>query len=417
MIITELTQAQKIIVQDSHRFRVVRAGRRVGKTTFSILEMLGMASQQAGRNIIYLATTYQQARDICWTALKSYAENAIIKVNESRLEIEIKSKDGGSSTITLRGWENIETLRGQKVDFIILDEVASMKNFWENWQEIIRPALTDTKGQALFISTPKGYNHFYDLCNLELKDPDFKSFHFSSYDNPNLPLEEIEKARKELTDDRFAQEYLADFKKTEGLVYKEFMRDVHVYEKRMSDEITDILAGVDFGFTNPCAVMTILKDYSGHYWIEEEYYKTALTEAQIVEYVGSKKFNKVYPDPENPSAIEQMRRQGVNVRDVVKNKDSIIQGIQRIRELLKQGKLHIHKSCVNAIMEFETYCYPDKGDMENAKELPIKDNDHALDAIRYVIYMQPREGGNTIKTFIPSGISRIHTFVPKNLKR
>jgi PBSX family phage terminase large subunit len=417
MEITTLTQAQKIIVEDKHRFRVVRAGRRVGKTTVATLEMLGMASQQSKRNIIYLATTYQQARDICWATLKSLAENAITKLNESRLEVEIKSKDGGSSTITLRGWENIDTLRGQKVDFIILDEVASMKNFWENWQEIIRPALTDTKGQALFISTPKGYNHFYDLCNLELKDLDFKSFHFSSYDNPNLPVEEIEKAKKELTDDRFAQEYLAEFKKTEGLVYKEFQRDIHIYEKRVSDDITDVIAGVDFGFTNPCAVITILKDYSGHYWIEEEWYKIMQTEAQIVEYVNSKRFNKVYPDPENPSAIEQMRRQGVNVREVIKNKDSIIQGIQRIRELLKQGKLHINKNCVNTIMEFETYSYPDKDDMQNAKELPIKDNDHALDAIRYVIYMQPKDGGNIVKTHIPQGISRIHTYIPKNITR
>src|SRR3990167_7035651 len=112
--------------------------------------------------------------------------------------------------------------RGKKNDFIIPDEVASYRNFWTGWKEVLRPTLTDTQGEGLFLSTPKGYNHFYDLCNLELIDTDYKSFHYTTYDNPHIPVDEIEKAKKELTEDRFAQEYLADFRKTQGLVYKEF---------------------------------------------------------------------------------------------------------------------------------------------------------------------------------------------------
>ena len=183
------------------------------------------------------------------------------KINESRLELEVYTQDGKTSYIALRGWEAIETLRGQHFDYIVIDEVASMRNFWLHWQEVVRPTLTDRKGQALFISTPKGFNHFYDLYNMEwfvdpstgLTDPDYKSFHFTSYDNPHIPKEEIDKARHEMTEDRFSQEYLADFRKTEGLVYKEFSRERHCYsEEKIS--VYERIAGLDFGYTNPAAI-------------------------------------------------------------------------------------------------------------------------------------------------------------------
>lgn len=421
-----LTPSQEEVVKDLHRFRVLKAGRRFGKTVLSCIEIVGKAYAK-DCNIIYVATTYQQARDIAWNTLKKICDPIALNVNESRLEIKTRNQLGGTSLITLRGWENIETLRGQRIDFAVLDEVAMMRNFWENWSEIIRPTLTDTKGEALFISTPKGYNHFYDLYNVELKgypggdgkpDPDFKSFHFTTYDNPFIPLEEIAKAKLELTDDRFAQEYLGDWRKTEGLVYKEFKRDIHTFDDTAkTDEITDVLGGIDFGFINPCAILTIKKDYSGHYWVWDEWYKSLQTDAQIAEIVVIKRFSKVYPDPESPSAIAELRKRGVNVREVVKNKDSIYLGIQKIRELLKAQKLHVHKSCVNTIMEFETYCYPDKTDLQNFKELPIKENDHAMDALRYAIYMQPLESAQRAQVYIPSNLKRAHIYIPRNLKR
>ena len=194
-----LTPSQKSIAIDRHRFRVVRAGRRFGKTFLSVEEIKGKALSKPSR-IAYFATTYQQARDICWELLKKELAPATIQANESRLEIRTKTQKGGESIIQLKGWESVETSRGQAFDFLVLDEIASMKNFWINWQEILRPTLTDTRGEVLFISTPKGYNHFYDLCNRELTDNDFKTFHFTSYDNPYLLKEELETAKKRLID-------------------------------------------------------------------------------------------------------------------------------------------------------------------------------------------------------------------------
>lgn len=416
-MIQELHQAQDKIAKSQKRFRVVNCGRRFGKTTLAVLEMIGKAVFNNNLNIAYIAPTYQQARDIAWQDLKKICQPVAKNINESRLEITLKTNKGGTSIISLRGWESIETLRGQKFDFLVIDEVASMKNFWTNWHEVLRPTLTDTRGEVLFISTPKGFNHFYDLYNEEQEDKDYQSFHFTSYDNPYLPVDELEKAKQELTEDRFAQEYLADFRKTEGLVYKEFNRKKHLFDpqdKKQEFEaiIKDTIAGIDFGFTNPTAIIIIKIDISGNYWITDEMYKTGMTDNEVAEYVSSLKLNRVYPDPESPSAIKELRLKGVNVRNVVKNKDSIKNGIDKIRELLKADKLKISKHCNNTIWEFETYCYPDNKDGLNEKEIPVKANDHSMDAIRYAIYTT--EGRQTeAKQYIPNLLSPIQRNRPK----
>lgn len=378
-----LHETQKIVAKDTHRFRVVNCGRRWGKTTLAILEMVAKGVFKDDARIAYIAPTYQQARDIAWAELKKICLPIQDNVNESRLEITIHTKNGSKSVISLRGWESIETLRGQKFDFIVIDEIASMRNFWLNWQEVIRPTLTDRKGEVLFISTPKGFNHFYDLYNFD--DEDYKSFHFTTYDNPHLPVEEIDKAKKELPEDRFAQEYMADFRKSEGLVYKEFNRDLHIFGEEINKEGKEYVAGIDFGFTNPCAVVHAVVDGDANYWIVDEWYKTQRTEDQIGEYVKSCAFNEVYPDPESPSAIDVLNAKGINIKEVVKGKDSIKSGINAVRALFKANRLHIHKNCKNLIQELETYSYPEKKSNSNEPENPVKENDHALDALRYLI--------------------------------
>lgn len=382
-----LHPTQNIVAASRHRFRVCCNGRRWGKTTLAIEEIKGKALFHSKR-IVYIAPTYQQARDIAWEELKKELNPIILNVNESRLELKVATKDGKESIIFLRGWEAVETLRGQQFDFVVIDEIASMRNFWSSWYEVIRPTLTDKKGEVLFISTPKGFNHFYDLYNKEAEDPDFKSFHFSSFDNPHIPVEELEKAKVEMPSDAFDQEYMADFRKTEGLVYKEFDRERHT----TSDEpikVIEYLAGIDFGFNHPAAVIHVKRDYDGVYWVTDEWVRTKRTEIQIAEYVSSCKFNKIYPDPENPSAVQVMNDHGLPVYEVIKGKGSVQSGINKVRELFKQNRIRINKKCKNLILELETYSYDQdrvaRGDAEFASENPIKEHDDALDALRYAI--------------------------------
>ena len=382
------TQAQSIIAKDRHRFRVVRAGRRFGKTVLSVEEIKGKAIAKPCK-IAYFSTTYQQSRDIAWELLKKELAPATIQANESRLEIRTKTLKGGESIIQLRGWESVETARGQHFDFLVLDEIASMKSFWVNWREILRPTLTDTKGEALFISTPKGYNHFFELCNEELKDKDFKTFHFTSYDNPFLPKEELDKARETLPREAFEQEYMASFQKTAGLVYKEFSRDKHLYEQLPNTRLRKV-AGIDFGFVNPAAVLDI-RTNGEQFYVEGEWYKRERTDKQIAEYVAGMQFEEAYPDPESPGAIEELRLAGVNAREVIKGKDSVEAGIKKVKELLISNRLKINKKCYNLISEFEMYSYDEEDGDKNLKEKPLKANDHALDALRYVVSMVEKE--------------------------
>ena len=377
-----LHSTQAKIATDKHRFRVLRCGRRWGKTSLMAEEIKGIAISKPSR-IAYIANNYQQARDIMWEFLKKELRGAIIETNEARLEIKVRTIKGGESLIVLRGWESVENLRGQAFDFLRLDEVAMMRNFWLNWQEVLRPTLTDKRGTALFASTPKGFNHFYDLCNLELKDKEYKSFHFSSWDNPHLPKDELEKAKATLPPDRFAQEYEASFQKTQGLVYKEFDREKHLYEELPKD-VFQKLGAVDFGYRNPAAVLDARWNIE-KLWIEDEWYKRERTDAQIADYVALQKFKEVYPDPENQGGIEELRIRRQNVKEVRKGAGSVKDGIQMIREMLIRGDLMINKRCINLIAEFEMYSYDDDKGERNEQENPLKANDHALDALRYLV--------------------------------
>lgn len=379
-------KGQANIVLDNHRFRVVICGRKFGKTLLSVYELIGMAVAKNDRIIAYMATTYGEARDIAWKRLLKIAGPAIVgKPNETRLEITLRTQEGGTSIISLRGWESVETMRGMEFDFIVLDEIQNYKDFWAYWQEVLRPALTPRKGSALFIGTPKGFNHVYDLYNLGLQDPDFKSFHFTSYDNTHLDPKEIDIAKTQMTPERFAQEYMAEFTKTEGLVFKQFNREKHLYDK-MPDGVYEYIAGVDFGYTNPAGVAHIYTN-GEKYWIDDEWYKTQRTELQIAEYVNGCKFQAVYPDPENPSAIENMRQLGINVREVSKGKDSIKSGVQKMQELFIQGKLMINRKCINLISELESYTFEEENTEKNNSEKPIQLKNHLIDATRYAIFM------------------------------
>jgi len=384
-----LHTAQALIASDTHRYRVINAGRRFGKSFLIAWEMFAFAVSNENARVPYYAPTRDDARDIMWKQLKDICGPLIIgEPNESRLEINIRNKFGGQSLIVLYGWEAVQERGkgvGVKNNHIFFDEVSKYKNFMFGWEEILSPTLLDLKGGATFISTPNGFNHFYDLSLMEGKNPDWKYFHFTTFDNPHIDKDEITKKKAEITEDRFAQEYLGEFRKREGLVYKEFRRDQHVLsELHVGFETLYTLGGVDWGFTHPAAVITILKDYSGNYYITDEYYESGHTEDEVADQVVGRKFNKVYPDPENASGISALKKRGVNVRTVIKNKGSVKAGIDKVRELLKQNRLFVLSNCVNVIQEFESYSYPDdKGKLPN--ENPLKEGDDAMDAIRYVI--------------------------------
>lgn len=218
MLIPHLKQKQVILSQA--RFKIIRAGRRSGKSTLEIEEMVFDAVTGKDRNIFYIAPTQIQARKIIWEALKTRL-NGIGQINESRLEVKPPTQDAGYSTIYVSGWENRENFRGMKAYKIVFDELDTMKDFFIGWQEIFRPALTDTGGGATFIGTPKKENpNLRRLEKIAESDLDYEAFHFTTSDNPHIPKEEIDKAREELDYDTYRQEFLAEYLDNAGALFR-----------------------------------------------------------------------------------------------------------------------------------------------------------------------------------------------------
>lgn len=210
---------QEEIIRSLARFKIIRAGRRSGKSTLEIEDMIFDAVSGKERNIFYVAPTQKQARSIIWEALKSRLAG-LGKPNESRLEMTVPTADGGYSTIYVAGWENRENFRGMKAYKIVFDELDTMKDFFIGWQEIFRPALTDTAGKAVFIGTPKKENpNLRRLEKIAETDSDYVAFHFKTSDNPHIPPEEIEKAEKELDHETYRQEYLAEYVDHAGALF------------------------------------------------------------------------------------------------------------------------------------------------------------------------------------------------------
>jgi hypothetical protein len=211
---------QKEIAGSSRRFKVIRGGRRGGKTALEIETLAFKAVSGKNRNVFYIAPTQIQARSIIWEALKARLAG-VGEPSEQRLEMHVPTVDGGKSIIKVAGWENRENFRGQSAHHITFDETDTMKDFFIGWQEIFRPALIDTGGSADFIGTPKKENP--NLRRLEKQaetDYEWGAYHFTSWDNPTLPKEELEKAKEEMDATTYRQEIMAEYVENEGALFK-----------------------------------------------------------------------------------------------------------------------------------------------------------------------------------------------------
>lgn len=215
-----LHQKQREIVQSKARFKVVRGGRRGGKTQLEVEDMSFEAIAKNDSPIIYIAPTQTQARAIIWEALKKKLAG-VGEASEARLEMRVPTLDGGFSTISIAGWENRENFRGRKAKKVYFDEVDTMKDFFIGYQEIFRPALSDLQGGAMFTGTPKRENpNLRRLEKIAKEDKDYEAFHFTTYDNPHISVQELEKAKAELDWDTFRQEYLAEYIDNQGALFR-----------------------------------------------------------------------------------------------------------------------------------------------------------------------------------------------------
>lgn len=405
----KLSKWQTEVWDDKHRFKVICAGRRSGKSVYSQLTVINWANSEPGLYWI-VAPTYRQAKEIHWRGIQEFIPNALIR-NKNETELSLELKNG--SRIALKGAENPDALRGVKLRGLVIDEIASIRNWNWLWSEVLRPTLTDYASPAVFISTPKGYNHFYELYTMGQTDGIYKSYRFTSYDNPYIPREEIDNAKEELTEDTFAQEYMADFRKFTGLVYKDFNRETHVIEPFDIPGGWSIYRGIDFGSTNPTACLWIAVDDDDNFFVVDEHYATGATIDSHAGQINANKYSQrvsfTYGDPSGAQWIQEFSQRGIYITPANKETGTTFNswvrfGIEKVSERLKMvpghtvnqvrsqaesglPKLFIFSTCTNVIKEIETYRWKEKSVTQaqdlNEPDVPEKANDHAMDALRY----------------------------------
>ena len=208
---------QQQVWNDQSRFKVVAAGRRTGKSRLAAWMLIVEALQADRGNVWYVAPTQGQARDIMWLTLLELGNPVIESSHVNNMQIKLVN----GAVISLKGADRPETMRGVSLKFVVLDEYADMKP--SVFEQILRPALADLKGKSLFIGTPMGRNHFYELYNYGEKqnDTEYKSWHFTSFDNPLLDPKEIEAAKKSMSSFAFRTEFMASFEAASGGIFKE----------------------------------------------------------------------------------------------------------------------------------------------------------------------------------------------------
>lgn len=190
---------QQRILDSQSRFRVVMCGRRFGKSELSQIEIITNAL--VGKNVAYITPTYQLARVFFEKLIKA------VPFESNKSELSIKFPNDGS--VEFFTGERLDNLRGRKFHLVVIDEASFIPNLEEGWLNSIRPTLTDYKGRALFLSTPKGKNFFYSLY-LKNGEADWESFKFTTYDNPHIDKTEIDDARTQIPQVVFEQEYMAN---------------------------------------------------------------------------------------------------------------------------------------------------------------------------------------------------------------
>lgn len=384
-----LSPWQTKVWKNPNRFRVVCAGRRSGKSVLAQLTVIHWATQEKGDYYI-VAPTYRQAKEIHWRGIQEYIPKALIESkNETELSIALKN----GSRISLKGAENPDALRGIKLRGLVIDEIASIRNWNWLWSEVLRPTLTDYEAPALFISTPKGYNHFYDIFMLGKEDGPYKSWQFTSYDNPFVPSSEIDAAKEELTEDTFAQEYMADFRQHTGLAHKEWDRDIHIIEPFDVPLDWNRGRGFDYGLVHFTASTRTAIDSDDNWFLEMCYLDNRSKVKEHAEAIRAQDYDlpfvPAWGDPSGKQWVEEFAMHKLHIQNADKSVGQGYKGwvefcIAKVNERLKPIPGH-------------TVYLPDGRKIENAPRLFVLNNgmnDKFVSQIERLSWRQTSTGEN-----------------------
>lgn len=386
------------------RFRSIFAGRRGGKSLAGSVEALWHADKGRTNGLI-VAPTYEFLVDVnIPMVMDMVPEKSILSWNKVEKRLILVN----NSQIIFRSADTSDKVgRGMSLDWTWFDEAEYMRYGRQAWESVY-PALTDRRGIAWATTTPQGFGWarevFYEPA--VKGNSDYATWRYRTIDNPHIDPEIVEKARAELDERVYRQEYLASFEKFTGLVYRDFDYKVHVIEPKELDRDDLYFIGIDVGYNNPTAVLLIAEDKDGNLYVVDEWYEAEKTATEVAsaihEMVGDKRIEDYIIDPASAgthqtsqtSILTQLQESGI---PCMPGNNDIRAGIDRVIQRLKPNKegnaqLYIFSTCTNIIREFEQYSWPKKKtENSNLSERPEKKFDHALDALRYVVMNRPED--------------------------
>ena len=289
-----LSVPQQTVADDVNRFKVLITGRRFGKTHLGIRELCKSAATIPGSINWAICPSYRMAKAIWWTQIKEKLNNLRWIETSNEAELTIRLKNG--SQIALKGCDNPDSLRGLGLDFVIFDEFQDSPK--EAFTEVIRPALSDKKGRAMFTGTPKGVGSWsHELFTRALNEKDWAAWQFTTIDGGNVDAEEIESARRDLDEKTFLAEYMATFNTYSGTVAYNFSYKENVVPLP-EPEMGWIHVGIDFNILPMTAVIAQVKGQECHVF-DELHMKGSNTEEVCEELKHRYPYSKIiaYPDP------------------------------------------------------------------------------------------------------------------------
>ena len=396
-----LKEKQRSIFHDPSRFKVAGCGRRFGKSYLATYIIVTKALTKKGI-YFFVAPTFAQARQILWDILKEKVrEKLSTKINEGRLEVTLIN----GSVIRLKGADRPDTMRGVSLSGAVLDEFATMRNPEIVWQEVLRPALSDQLGWALFISSPMGRNYFYDLYNQAKTNEDWQSWQFTTIDGGYVPETEIQSAMNDLDERTFRQEYLASFESFDGLVVPNFDRELNATTEQITEHDT-LIFGIDFNINlMPCIVF--VKRGDELHAIDEffgSFNTIELMEAIKRRYPNHKKlFHTDASGTQNRSSaggktdISIIRDCGFRVQNLTKN-PNVIDRVNACNSVVCSidgtRRVFVSSKCKKLLETLEKHVFDDNG-MPNKKHAY---HDDVFDAFSYATWHYSSYGKSTIST-------------------
>jgi phage terminase large subunit len=374
----------------TQRWACLVAHRRAGKTVATINDKIKRAIGDAkpdGR-YAYIAPLYNQAKDIAWAYLKTYAYPLLAdSPNESELRVDLVN----GARIRLYGADNPDRLRGIYLDGVTLDEFGDMKP--SIWTDVIRPALSDRKGWATFIGTPKGKNEFWDVWSRAQTDPDWYALMLKASETQLIDADELADARKQMGPDQYEQEYECSFEAAiKGAFYADEIR-------RAADEGRIGRVAIDRGLQVDTAWDLGVSDSTAIWFIQTlgkerrmiDYYESS--GVGLDHYVGVlREKGYIYRDHYFPhdiavhelstgrSRVDTLKGLGVEARVV--EQSSVMDGINAVRRMLDQCWFDEGR-CERGIEALKQYRreYDDK--LKDWKQRPLHDwTSHGADALR-----------------------------------